>query len=193
MEELIRELIHSIEQRDFWDYASIIAPFVLSFVATIISIYTAIKQNKIGKRQNEIALFESRIKVFDILNFLLPVAREVLDNSKKNDDKKYDVWSILAVAMQTYRYSTMPFDKHIEFSQVEYFYTNLVLESGSLPYLFKNEDTKPIISFLEVLNSIVKKVCDGEECEGEVASLEKSVCEIEERNLIKKLGKYLEL
>jgi hypothetical protein len=196
MKEILQEIsntLNDINQRDIWDYASILAPLVLSFVATIISICTAIKQNRIGKRQNEIALFEHRIKVLNILNFLLPVAKIIVNDSKKVDEEKIDIGDILATAMQTYKYSTVPFDKHIEFSQVEYFYKNLILDSTSLPYLFKNENTTPILSFLNALNSIASKVCNGDKCDEELALLEKNVCKIEETNIIAKLGKYLEL
>ena len=41
------ELILQLFERDFWDYAAIIAPFVLSVVAIFISIYTIRKQTKL--------------------------------------------------------------------------------------------------------------------------------------------------
>ncbi len=203
MGELIHDLIATIEKlgyRDFWDYAAIIVPAATAIISVIISVIALCKSNKIGERQNEIserqnniALFETRSKAFNILNFLLPVARTLLENATKDDEEKEDVWNILASAMQTYKYSTTPFEKDIEFSQVEYFYTNLVLETGGIPYLFKNEDVKSVLSFLEILNSIATNVCNGEEYDQEIKSLRDIVCEIDESNIMEKLEKYLML
>lgn len=203
MGELIHDLIAIIEKlghRDFWDYAAIIVPVATAIISVVISVIALCKSNKIGERQNKIserqnniALFEPRSKVFNILDFLLPVARTVLENATKDDGEKEDVWNILASAMQTYKYSTTPFEKDIEFSQVKYFYTNLVLETGGIPYLFKNEDTESILLFLEVLNSIATNVCNGEEFDQEIKSLKNSVCEIDESNIMSKLERYLML
>ncbi len=203
MEELIKNLITAIEKigiRDAWDYASIIVPALTAIISVVISVIALRKSNKIGERQNElsekqnnIALFEPRFKVFNILNFLLPVARTILANTNKKDEEQKDNWDILASAMQTYKYSTTPFEKEIEFSQVEYFYTNLVLETGGLTCLFKNENTKPILSFLETLDSIATNVCNDEDCDQEINLLRDIVCEIDESNIMDRLEQYLML
>ena len=192
IDERIRLFLQLFE-RDFWDYAAIIAPILLSVIAIVVSIQTALQQNKIGKRQNEITLFEHRFKALSILDFLLPLAKTIIDNTKKDDKEKQDVWDILAIAMQTFKYSTSPFDKKIEFSQVEYFYTNMILEISRLPCLFKNESTESILAFSYAFKSIADNVCNGEDYEEEIFLLQKYVCEIEEKNIMDKLEKYLKL
>ena len=174
MEETINELIEIIKtmnSRDGWDYVEIFAPLILSIVAIGISIWTAFRQNQIGERQNNIALFEPRYNTFNILNFLLPVARAISENSKQKD-AKFNTWDILASSMQTYKYSTSPFDVNVDYRQLQYFYTNLILECGRLPCLFKKENTRQITAFLETFNDIVSNVCNGEQLDKKMVLLE---------------------
>lgn len=192
--KVLIEVFKVIFNRDFWE---IIAPLILSVVAIGVSIHTAIKQNQISERQNEIAekqneiaLFEYRYKVFTILSFLLPVAREIL---KRLEQEDVDVWNVLANSMQTYKYSTSPFETHIEYSQVEYFYTNLILEGGRLPCLFKNENTEQILSFLQIFNDLVSNECTGESCDKEIILLQNAVNKIDESCILERLEKYLML
>jgi hypothetical protein len=58
-------------ERDFWDYAAIIAPFVLSVVAIFISIYTIRKQTKSD-------LFEKRYSIIYTLGFLIQGSENVI-------------------------------------------------------------------------------------------------------------------
>lgn len=192
--KVLIEVFKVIFNRDFWE---IIAPLILSVVAIGVSIHTAIKQNQISERQNEIAekqneiaLFEYRYKVFTILSFLLPVAREIL---KRLEQEDVDVWNVLANSMQTYKYSTSPFETNIEYSQVEYFYTNLILEGGRLPCLFKKENTEQILAFLQIFNALVSNECKGEPCDKEIVLLQNAVNKIDESCILERLEKYLML
>ena len=192
--KVVAEFFNVIFTQDFW---KIIAPLILSVVAIGVSIHTAIKQNQISERQNEIAekqneiaLFEYRYKAVSILNFLLPVAREIL---KSLEQEEVTIWNILANSMQTYKYSSSPFETNIEYSQVEYFYTNLILEGGRLPCLFKNENTEQILSFLQIFNDLVSNECKGESCDKEIILLQNAVNKIDESYIFERLENYLML
>ena len=120
----------------------------------------------------------------------MPVAREIL---KRLEQEDVDVWNILANSMQTYKYSTSPFETNIEYSQVEYFYTNLILEGGRLPCLFKNENTEQILDFLQIFNVLVSNECKGEPCDKEIILLQNAVNKIDESYVLERLEKYLML
>ncbi len=69
----------------------------------------------------------------------------------------------------------------------------MILEISRVPCLFKNESTKAILDFSYAFKSIADNVCNGEDYDEEIILLQKYVCEIEEKNIMDKLEKYLKL
>ena len=198
MEELIIA-VQLLKQRDAWDYVAMFAPLVLSVVAIVVSLCTAHKQTQISKKQNEIAqrqnniaLFEPRYKVFHIVNFLFTVGQKIVNDSKKHNTD-FDIWDNLANSMRAYKYVLSPFDKDIEYSQVEYFYSNLILEVGRLPCLFKDESTEQITNFLQTFNDLVLDVCNSSPYDENLKSLETSLIQIQEHQYLDELEKHLML
>ena len=205
MQSLINEFVVILSKqnpRDFWDYAEIIVPATISIISTIIAILALCNSNKIGKKQNDISerqcnieLFEPRYKAFNILSFLLPVANQLITEHNKTDDK-IDEWGVLACSMQTYKFTTTPYDTDINFNTVNYFFTNLILEVGVLPCLFKNENVETITSFLTVFDNLISKICadnTDEIYEEEIQELTNYVTQIEKEKILGKLEKYLYL
>lgn len=195
IEEQFALLLNSLE-RDFWDYAAIIIPAAISIISIAISVIALCRsndigeqQNKISEKQNNIALFEHRFKAFKTLAFLLSVARMMLESKNKTEA----VQNILTSGMLTYEGSAPPVDTPVDFSRVYRFYTDLTLEIGRAPFLFRDENTEVILSFSASLFSIVSNVYTGKSYEEEIISLKSYVLKIDESNLMLKLEKYLML
>ena len=205
MKEFIQNVVEVTlvqNSRDFWDYAEIIVPAIISIISTIIAICALCNSNKIGKIQNDISkrqcnieLFEPRYKAFNILGFLLPVAKQLITEHNKTDNK-IDEWDVLACSMQTYKFTTTPYDTDINFNTVNYFFTNLILEVGVLPCLFKNENVETVTAFLRVFDNLVSKICgdDTDEIhEEDMQELTNYINQIENEHILGKLEKYLYL
>lgn len=183
--EGIIDAIHALKQRDTWDYIAIFAPLILSSVAIWISIRTT-------KKQNKIALFERRFEIFNILGFLLSTTKKVVSN-KKQEKPDFDTWEILAQAMQTYKFCSSPFDTEINYSHLDYFYTNLVLTATKASCLFGKIDTDTIVVFLETFSSLCSDIRDGNPYNDKVETLGKIVDKIEKDKTMIKLEKCLKL
>ena len=164
---------------------STVASLFLSAVAISISIFISSKQNKI-------ALFEHRFNVFNILSFLLSTTKSVVSNSRQ-ENADFDTWEILAEAMQTYKYSSSPFDENINFSKLDYFYTHLLLSAVKVSLLFKKVNTKTVILFLETVSSLVSNVSKDQPFDNEIALLGDLIEKIEKEKTMEKLEKFLKL
>lgn len=182
MEELFKELIQAHEN-SWIDILGVFLPIIVSIVAIWISIGTTAKQNKI-------ALFKERYRVFGIILFLLPVGKELLNNTNEDD---YSAWDVLASGMQNYNFINTPCETEIDFGKIQYFYTNLVLEAVKVQILYGKEKTDVLVSFLTTFDNIVSKVCNGDLVVDEKKSLQEALNEIEKTNICKTLEKYLKM
>jgi len=163
-------------------------------IMSALALFAAIGIPKsIAEQQNKIALFDKRYYAFSVLNFLLPVAKEIINNSKENQNNELSSWKILASSMQAYKFTNMPFDTDIDFHTVRYFYTNLVLEAVKIDLLFNKEETSDIVSFLEIFDSYVSKVCEGDSYDEEQEALQSIVEKIVNSKIQDRLEEYLKL
>lgn len=184
METLINA-IQALKQRDAWDYVAMVTPLILSSVAIWISIHTTRKQNKI-------ALFESRFSVFHIFCFLLSVTQNIVDNSKK-EDTSITTEDILVYKMQTYILCNSPQSENIDNDRYDYFYSHLALETIKVSLLFKKEETSALVSLSTTFNNIVAKVSRLEDFEDDLTLLEELEEEIRKDKTMNKLEKHLKL
>lgn len=176
--KLINEIFQPIFERDFWDYASIIAPFVVSCVAVFISLYSLHKQNKI-------ALFDKRYKAFNILSFLMETARVII----KTEETKTKL--ILYKNMETYRSTMTPNNKAANGNDVSSFYAGLIFEAGKIEHLFKVKNVSKVVKFLLAFNDLISSTYTKTSYENEINQLRNMLLEIEKMNIIKTLIKQL--
>jgi len=184
-------ITYAPELENSWDAISACAGWfgaIMSALALFVAIHIP---KRIADQQDRIALFDKRFYAFSKLTFLLPVAREIIDNTSKDEAEQLDPWKILASGMQAYKYTNNPFDAEINFQTVKYFYSNLVLEAVKIELLFKNENTEDIVSFLKTLDSYATNVCSGDPFDKEQNTLQTIVKKIDDSKILDKLEEYL--
>lgn len=184
MDEILQELVEivkTLNQRDFWDYAAIIAPLILSVVAIVISIYSIHEQNKI-------ALFDKRYKANDILVFLMSAVSKIVDGSVNEIKREY-----LDTVIETYKTISTVGGETFSTKKYSDVYVGLIFEAGKSVNIFKlNKDenekiTKFLIKFQEyVSNAYANKVTNDVE-------LKKAYNQLVELHIEKKMEKQMKI
>lgn len=180
MEELI-EVIHQANQRDFWDYTAIVAPFLLSVVAIAISIYSV-------KKQNNLSLFEKRYRMSYILGFLVNVANEVVKNELR-DDKE-----LLHFLQNSYLEIDSKDDlasKNHEKTLV--FYYKLRFEIVGINSLYPGNKLKDVNKFLESFFEYISNVFTDKDTKLEKENLKAHLKLLERKKIFQKLDKPLKI
>lgn len=194
---MIQKIICFIDwayQNGVLEVISIIATLLVTIISIVVSVIAlrksseiGEKQNEITERQNKIVLFEIRYSVVSALSFLLSTVKITISYAGGNKCVPLDS------AMNTYL-STMAFSsKKNNRDDLSAFYTGIILESGKVEYLFKNEDTRVIMDFLLVVENYIKDIEFGEEYQEHEKKLKECIRIIEEIGLMKKLNEYLKL
>lgn len=137
-------------ERDFWDYAAIIAPLVLSVIAIAISIYSIQKQNKIS-------LFDKRYRACDSLFFLMSVVKQIADGNVKKKSKK----DYLDEVIEAYKSFSIEQEVISNCKDSSSIYVRLIFESGKIGYLFKSVSIQKIIAFLKEFDCYASEIYKG--------------------------------
>ena len=143
------EWISQLLERDFWDYAAIITPIVLSVVAIIISIYSL-------QQQNRIALFDKRYSACMSLFFLMSVIKQIAEQNVTKSEKDY-----FKDAVAAYQSVSVAQDVTIQSKDTSSTYTRLVLEAGKICHLYNTVDNEIIVDFLESVDYYVSNIYKG--------------------------------
>jgi len=151
-------------QLDWIALASIVASFVISFVAICISLKTAKDQKRLLQKQNDIVLFDSRCNVFNEYETLYGHFADIIYNLNKNNinDSEMIVVEIKKVLNLRYFYSQNI--KDIKKLQDDKF--NALC---SAIFLFNKEIGKHIHDFSALANAVIYVAYNFSVVEGEKA------------------------
>lgn len=183
----LNEIIRNASQRDWVDYVAIFVPLGATIISLVISILALLNSNKIGKQQNNIALFDKRYRALNVLGHLLSTTQILLQ--RDISDTKITLYG----AMETYRSSTTLTDTIPKGDDVLSFYTGLVFEAGKVEHLFQDTDIKPVMDFLAAFYELVANTYTKKEFEAEVKSLKRSYMELQKTGTMNALEKITTL
>ena len=178
IDERIRLFLQLFE-RDFWDYAAIIAPFVLSVVAIFISIYTIRKQTKSD-------LFEKRYSIIYTLGFLIQGSENVI---LKNMPAK-DFWK---VGMDNYKSMNSLSKSDYDDNEALNFYFNLIFQVMKISCLFPEKKIKNINKFSEIFMNYISNLFLDKETKYDEEQLRVILDLMEREKTLDKLDKYLKI
>lgn len=108
----------------------------------------------IAKQQNKIALFDKRYSAWDAMVFLMAVAKQIVDDTAKDMDRK----AFLHTIMETYKSVSIVSVISSECENTANVYVKLVFEAGKMLYLFDLKEADTVCEFLKAIDLYVSSV-----------------------------------
>lgn len=121
-----------------------------SALAIFVSIRTA-------KKQNKLSLFDKRYDVFHTLNFLIVVAKKIIDNTEKNEKE------ILKTCRNNYFEVNFLNIQNCDNNDLSSFYHNLCLSAAKANCLFRKKHINTYNKFLNAFINYFPNAIDGKD------------------------------
>ena len=196
MEKLLKDLIDTIymsHQYHCVDYISMFVTLFATVISIAISVFALIesikngkRQNEIGDKQNQIALFELRYQVVSILSFIIETIKTTF--LYEDTDKPLVLYS----AMQTYLSIATGTNQNM-YKEETAFYTGLIFEAGKVQYLFKDEEKNILMEFLLESRNYIEEIYMKEYNEERAKKIKELLQNIEDKKIMIKINEYMEI